>query len=92
MIQGGQEGKEGRTADTNQTDKELTAGSMAKANRFYLMRLHFLHFLITFPNQIASLTRKHMFMTHLGFLRHLSWHIFMKNALKKKKSMLCSFL
>lgn len=50
MIQGGQEEKEGRKADINQTGKELTAGSMANASRSYLMRLHFLHFLITFPN------------------------------------------
>lgn len=50
MIQGEQEGKEGRTADINQAGKKLTAGSMAKANRSYLMRLHFLHFLITFPS------------------------------------------
>lgn len=49
MIQGGQEGKEGRTADINQTGKGLTAGSMAKANRSYLMRLHF----FTFSNHVS---------------------------------------
>lgn len=85
MIQGEQGRKEGRTADINQTSKEFTAGNMAKANfiknRFNLMRLQFLHFLIIFPNEITSLTSKRysMLMTHLGFVRHLSWHILMKN-------------
>lgn len=91
MIQGGQGGKEGRTDDINQTSKELTAGNMAKTNfinnRSYLMRSQFLHFLITFPNEITSLTSKRysMLMTHLGFARHLSWHVLMKNDLKENQ-------
>jgi len=91
MIQSGQEGKEGRTADISQTSKELTAGNTAKANfinnRSYLMILQFLHFLITFPKEITSLTsrRYSRLMTHLGFVRHLSWHILMKNDLKENQ-------
>lgn len=82
MIQGGQEGKEGRTADINHTSKELTAGNMTKANftnnRSYLIRLQFLHFLITFPNDITSLTseRYSMLMTHSLYKAFILAHFY----------------